>query len=181
MGSAPRVRSMFAVLDLGLDLNAWPWIWLSIAVVFALVELTVIGGSFVVLPWAGSAFVAAILAFYDVPIEVQWAVFVFGGAIGFAWLYRWAKKISAEDKLAPGVGAERLVGMLGIVTAPIYADDVDRRGRVSLAGETWGAISDVDGIIAEGTRVTVVSVLGTRVVVEPISPTSPADAVREDQ
>lgn len=172
---------MFAVLDLGLDLNVWPWIWLSIAIVFALVELVVIGGSFVVLPWAASAFVAAVLAFYDVTIEIQWAVFVFGGAVGFVLLYRWAKKFTAENTLAPGVGAERLVGMLGIVTAPIHVDDVDRRGRVSLAGETWGAISDVEGIIAEGTRVTVVSVLGTRVVVEPVLPTNPADAGREDQ
>ncbi len=165
---------MFAVLDLGLDLDVWPWVWLSIAIVFALLELMVVGGSFVVLPWAASAFVAAILAFYDVAIEIQWAVFVFGGAIGFALLYRWARKFTAENNMAPGVGAERLVGLLGIVTAPIYADDVDRRGRVSLAGETWGAISDVDGIIAEGTRVTVVSVLGTRVVVEPVLPSTPA-------
>jgi membrane protein implicated in regulation of membrane protease activity len=172
---------MFAVLDLGVDLNAWPWIWLSIAIVFALVELVVVGGSFVVLPWAASAFVAAILAFYDVSIEIQWAVFVFGGAIGFALLFRWARKFTAETTMAPGVGAERLVGMLGIVTAPIYTDDVDRRGRVSLAGETWGAISDVDGIIAEGTRVTVVSVLGTRVVVEPVRPITPTDVGREDQ
>lgn len=181
MGPAPKVRFMFAVLDLGLDLNAWPWIWLTIAIVFTLVELTVVGGSFVVLPWAGSAFVSAILAFYDVSIEIQWAVFVFGGAVGFALLYRWARKFTAENTMAPGVGAERLVGMLGIVTSPIYADDVDRRGRVSLAGETWGAISDADGIIDEGTRVTVVSVLGTRVVVEPVLPTTPTDVGREEQ
>ncbi len=181
MARPPRVITMFAVLDLGLDLNVWPWIWLSIAIVFALVELTVIGGSFVVLPWAGSAFLAAILAFYDVSIEIQWAVFVFGGAIGFALLYRWAKKFTDQNTMAPGVGAERLVGMLGIVTSTIVTDDVDRRGRVSLAGETWGAISDVDGVITEGTRVTVVSVLGTRVVVEPVSPTMPTVVGREDQ
>ena len=181
MGAAPRVRFMFAVLDLGLDLNVWPWIWLTIAVVFALVELIVIGGSFVVLPWAASAFISAILAFYDVSIEIQWSVFVFGGAVGFVMLYRWAKRFTAENTMAPGVGAERLVGMLGIVTAPIYADDVDRRGRVSLAGETWGAISDAEGIIDEGTRVTVVSVIGTRVVVEPVLPFTPTNVGREEQ
>ncbi len=55
------------MLDLGIDLNVWPWIWLGIAVTFALIELIVVGGSFIILPWAGSAFVSAILAFYDVP------------------------------------------------------------------------------------------------------------------
>ena len=79
------------MLDLGLDPDVWPWIWLVAAVVFALVELIFVGGSFIILPWAVSAFVAAILAFYDVPIEVQWSVFVFGGGILFAILYRWAQ------------------------------------------------------------------------------------------
>ena len=79
------------MLDLGLDPDAWPWIWLSAAVIFALVELAFVGGSFIILPWAVSAFIASILAFYDVPVEVQWTVFVFGGAILFFILYRWAQ------------------------------------------------------------------------------------------
>ena len=40
------------MLDLGLDPDVWPWIWLSASVIFALVELTVVGGSFIILPWA---------------------------------------------------------------------------------------------------------------------------------
>ena len=54
------------MLDLGIDLDVWPWIWLGTAVVFALVELIFVGGSFIILPFAVSAFVAAILGFYDV-------------------------------------------------------------------------------------------------------------------
>ena len=81
-----------AVLDLGIDLDVWPWLWLATAVVFALVELVVVGGSFIILPWAASAFITAILAFYDVSIEVQWSVFVFGGAVLFAIMYRWAQR-----------------------------------------------------------------------------------------
>ena len=57
------------MLDLGVDLEVWPWIWLVIAVGFALIELTVLGGSFVLLPFAVSAFVAAILAYYDVAVR----------------------------------------------------------------------------------------------------------------
>ncbi|HUF97440.1 MAG TPA: NfeD family protein [Ilumatobacter sp.] len=171
---------MFAVLDLGLDLDVWPWVWLGTAIVFALVELIFIGGSFLLLPFAASAFIAAILAFYDVSVEIQWAVFVFGGGVLFAALYQWARKFMSENTMAPGVGADRLVGMAGIVTAPIYPDDVSRGGRVALAGESWGAIVEGVDPIPEGARVTVVSLIGTRVIVKPLSPTPPASAGRED-
>lgn len=161
---------MLSVLDLGIDLDVWPWIWLITAVVFALVELVVVGGSFIILPWAGSAFVAAILAFYDVPIEVQWATFVFGGALLFAVLYRWAQRFMKEHTMAPGVGADRLVGLTAIVTTPINPDDTSRAGRVSVDGEVWGAVTDGAYRIAEGAKVRVLSMKGTRVVVAPLAP-----------
>ena len=164
---------MIAVLDLGLDLDVWPWIWLTVAVVFALVELVLVGGSFIILPWAASAFVAAILAFYDVSVEIQWAVFVFGGALMFAVLYRWAQRFMLQNTLEPGVGADRLVGMTAIVTAPILPDDTDRRGRVSIDGEVWGAVTDGDYVIESGARVRVLAMKGTRVVVAPVAPTGP--------
>lgn len=163
---------MFAVLDLGLDLDVWPWIWLGVAVVFALVELTLVGGSFIILPWAASAFISAILAFYEVSIEVQWAVFVFGGAIMFAGLYRWAQRFMRENTMDPGVGADRLVGLTAIVTTPILPDDTDRKGRVTIDGEVWGAVTDGDYTIASGARVRVLAMKGTRVVVAPLAPAS---------
>jgi len=153
------------VLDLGIDLDVWPWIWLGTAVIFALVELMLVGGSFIILPWAASAFVTAILAFYDVPIEVQWSVFVFGGGALFALMYRWAQKFAKTQVMEPGVGAGRLVGLMGIVTSEISPDDTDRKGRVSIAGETWGALAEGDGGISAGSRVKVLEVKGTRVVV----------------
>lgn len=161
---------MFAVLDLGIDLDVWPWIWLTVAVVFALVELILVGGSFIILPWAASAFVAAILAFYDVSIEIQWAVFVFGGALMFAGLYRWAQTFMRENTMDPGVGADRLVGLTAIVTKPILPDDTERRGRVNIDGEVWGAVTDGDYTIQSGARVRVLAMKGTRVVVAPLAP-----------
>ena len=154
-------------LDLGIDLNAWPWIWLGTAVVFALVELTLVGGSFIILPWAVSAFIASILAFYDVPIEIQWAVFVFGGAVMFAFLYRWAQRFMKQNTMAPGVGADRLVGLTAIVTAPIIPDDTVRGGRVTIDGEVWG-VAETDHEFPVGSKVRVVAMKGTRVVVSPV-------------
>jgi membrane protein implicated in regulation of membrane protease activity len=158
-----------AVLDLGIDLEVWPWIWLGTAIVFALVELTIVGGSFIILPWAASAFIAAILAFYDVPIEIQWAEFVFGGSIMFAFLYRWAQRFMKEHTMAPGVGADRLVGLIAIVTSPIVPDDTARAGRVTVDGEVWGAVIESHATLDIGTKVRVLAMKGTRVVVEPVA------------
>lgn len=156
-------------LDLGIELDVWPWVWLGTAVVFALVELVFVGGSFILLPWAASAFIAAILAFYDAPIESQWAVFVFAGAAFFVGLYRWARKYVNDAPSTPGVGADRLIGLTGIVVAAIQVDDVDRRGRVRIHSEEWGAISDADVVIEAGAKVRVLEMRGTRVVVEPLN------------
>jgi membrane protein implicated in regulation of membrane protease activity len=166
------------VLDLGIDLDAWPWIWLGIAVVFAIIELTVLAGSFVLLPFSISAFAAALLAFYDVPIEVQWLVFAAGGAILWVVAYRYAKQYVGENELQPGVGADRIVGLEGIVTTTVDPDDTDRRGRVTAHGEIWGAISHDGRVLPVGTHVRVVAVNGTKVIVQPSSSppssTSPA-------
>lgn len=167
------------MLDLGIDLNVWPWVWLGIAVFFAIIELTVLAGSFVLLPFSISAFAASLLGFYNAPIEVQWFVFIGGGAVIWVIFYRYAKRFASENEMSPGVGADRVIGLTAIVTATIDPDDTDRRGRVSVNGEVWGALTEQDTPLAEGTKVHVTSVNGTRVVVElldfsaPSPPTSP--------
>lgn len=157
------------MLDLGVDLNVWPWVWLFIAVSFTLIEITLLGGSFVLLPFAVSAFAAAVLGFYDVSIEVQWAVFVFGGAVLWVGFYRWARSFLRQNVLPPGVGADRLVGMVGVITVDVRPDDAERRGRISVAGEVWGATAANDAPLLAGTRVRITSLQGTRLVVEPIA------------
>lgn len=162
------------MLDLGIDLNLWPWVWLGVAVFFALIELTVLAGSFVLLPFAVSALGAALLGFYDVAIEIQWLVFLGGGGLMWVLLYRYAKRFAGDNDLEPGVGADRLVGLPGIVTAAIDPDDTDRRGRVTAHGEVWGATSENGELLAQGTHVRIVAVSGTKVIVQSIEVTPPA-------
>lgn len=172
--------SLLAVLDLGIDLNVWPWIWLGIAVIFAIIELTIVGGTFIILPWAISGFLTAILAFYDVSIEVQWGVFVFGGALFFAMLYQWAQRFMRENTMDPGVGADRLVGLTAIVTAAIRPDDTERLGRVKVAGELWG-VAEPDRPFEVGSKVLVTGMRGTRVTVTPYVPQPPSGSAGEGQ
>ncbi len=157
------------MLDLGIDLTVWPWVWLFIAVLFSLIELTILGGSFVLLPFAVSAFAASLLGFYDVAIEIQWAVFVVGGGVLFVCFYRWARRFLRDNLMAPGVGADRLVGMIGMVTEPILPDDIDRLGRVSIDGEVWGALATTEEALPKGARVRISAMQGTRVLVERVT------------
>jgi membrane protein implicated in regulation of membrane protease activity len=171
------------VLDLGIDLNAWPWMWLGIGVVFAIIELTLLPGSFVILPFALSAFAASIAGFYDVSIELQWVIFVVGGGLLWFIMYRFARRWVDDNQIAPGVGAARLVGLTAIVTRTIDPDDTDRRGRVSVNGEVWGALTEAGGVLESGAKVVITEVNGTRVVVRaeedaatPPPPTTPPTA-----
>ena len=157
-----------AVLDLGIDLNLWPWVWLIIGVLFVAIELTLLAGAFVLLPFAVSAFAAALLGFYDVPIELQWAMFIAGGALLWVLLYKRVMKFAGESDLAPGVGAERLIGMSAIVTVDIDPDDTERKGRVKVGGEVWSALTETSTLLRKGAKVRISDMQGTRVLVTPI-------------
>ena len=160
---------MTAVLDLGIDLDVWPWVWLGVAVVFALVELTALAGSFVLLPFAVSAFAASLAGFYDAPVEVQWAIFFVGGAALWSLFWRYAKTFVDKNAMPDGVGADRLVGLTAIVTVDIDPDDIDRRGRVKVVGEDWGALTEQGRPLRTGSKVEILSMNGTRVMVAPVS------------
>ena len=157
-----------AVLDLGIDLNLWPWVWLAIGVTFAIIELTLLAGAFVLLPFAVSAFAAALLGFYDVAIELQWGVFIFGGALLWVLLYKRVMKFAGDNEMSPGVGADRLVGMSAIVIDTIDPNDTERKGRVKIESEEWSALTDGTVKIAKGTHVRVTEMHGTRVMVAPL-------------
>ncbi|MGA9275500.1 NfeD family protein [Ilumatobacter sp.] len=159
---------MAAVLDLGIDLDAWPWIWLVVAALFALVELTALAGTFVLLPFAVSAFVASIAGFYDASVEVQWSIFVVLGAVLWYLAWRYLRSFVNDNAMPEGVGADRLVGMTAIVTADIDPNDTERHGRVMVVGEPWGALADPMHTVRKGSKVRIIAMEGTRVVVEPL-------------
>ncbi len=168
------------MLDLGLALidwssTVWPWGWLVLGVVLLLVELTVLGGSLMVLPFGVSAMVAALLGFGGVSITVQWAVFAAGGVLLFAAFWRYQSLVQQGNRLPPGVGAARLVGLTGVVTQPLDPSDLEAHGTVRVAGETWFARADADAVLPTGARVRVIEVEGTRLLVVPADPDATTD------
>lgn len=168
------------MLDLfGLSLNIWPWAWLFIAVTLIVVELTVLSGSFIVLPFGVSALFASLLAFADVAVGIQWTVFLLGGAVLFLVFWRYQSLVQKGNVLPPGVGAVRLVGMTGVVTRQVDPHETEPTGRVTVEGDTWGAFTESSSVLPEGARVRIVDVAGTRVQVEPIEES--AEAPPEDR
>ena len=95
---------------------------------FALVELTFLGGTFVLLPFAISAFVASLLAFYE--RRGRGAV----GRLRARWRLAVLRDVplgatSSSADLPSGAGADRLVGEVGVVTVGIEPQDTDRAAR----------------------------------------------------
>ena len=80
----------------------------------------------------------------------------------FAVSRRFAEKIS--KKQPPGIGADRFIGLDGIVLEEI--DNVKNTGQVRVQKDEWRADSETDEIIPEGVRIVVTRLDGTHMVVK---------------
>lgn len=142
--------------------ETWRWIWLSAAVVFAIGEMST-AGSFFLAPFAVAAGVAAILAFADVSLTIEWVAFVALSVGVFAAMRPLARRLDAGEP-TDGIGAKRLIGEPATVLEDIPAGEL---GMVRVHREEWRA-ETVDGApLPAGTTVRVVEQRGTRLVVTP--------------
>jgi len=142
--------------------DTWRWIWLAIAAVLITGEMFV-AGTFILIPFGLSAAVAMLLAFLDVPLLINWLVFVgLGGAL-FSIFWRKSRASMAAMKSPPGAGHDRLIGALGRTIEAIPVDAASS-GMVKVGGEEWRAISD-DGPIEADRTIEIIEIRGTRAVV----------------
>lgn len=146
-----------------MDAEAWRWVWLTAAVAGVVGEIAT-AGTFFLLPFGIGAAVACILAFASIAIGVQWLAFVLFSLAAFAATRPLAKRLDA--RCAPsGVGASRWIGQTGFVTREIQRHE---DGIVRIQGDEWRAESR-DGVrVPTGSKVLVVEVTGTRLVVLPL-------------
>lgn len=149
--------------------ETWRWIWLIASFGFAVGEIT-IAGSFFLAPFAVGAGVAAVVAFADLSLGVEWAVFLAISMASFAAMRPLARHLDAGDQ-ALGVGAHRQVGQRARVIEPIEGEH--DHGTVLLGREQWRAESGSGQPIPAGATVVVTDVRGTRVIVELSDPLPP--------
>ena len=143
--------------------ETWALIWLVLALVLALGELT-IAGSFFVIPFAIGAAVAAIVSFFGAPVPVGWVVFLVVSLASFLALRPLSRRLDADDT-DHGVGANRLIGEPGqVIEAIPGGGDL---GLVRVGREEWRAEVADQSPLAIDTFVEVTEVRGTRVIVWP--------------
>jgi membrane protein implicated in regulation of membrane protease activity len=144
-----------------MDSDSLQWIWVAAAVILAIGELLTAG--FFLLPFAVGAAAAAVLAFLGVGFVWQLLVFVIVSVSFLAILQRYARTEPSDTPVH--AGADRYHGRAALVT-----EDIDWEagtGQVRMETEDWRATTEDHGNISRGTRVKVVRVTGTRLVVEP--------------
>ncbi len=143
----------------------WAVIWLAAGAVFGIGEI-LIAGSFFLFPFAVGAVAAAIVSLLG-SVVLSWVAFVVVSLGSFFAMRPLAKRLDANAPDVAGIGANRLVGTEGIVLAPISATPGDA-GMVKVGTEEWRADTPAGVALAAGTKVRVVEVQGTRLVVTPM-------------
>jgi membrane protein implicated in regulation of membrane protease activity len=142
-----------------MEFQIW-WIWMAIAALFIIGEIFTQG--FFLLWFGIGAAVAGILAILGLGVGWQLGAFVVVSGLLFVASRRLAEKIS--KKQPPGIGADRFVGLEGIVLEEI--DNVKNTGRVRVEKDEWRAESENGELITEGTQIVVTRLDGTHMVVK---------------
>jgi membrane protein implicated in regulation of membrane protease activity len=142
------------------DTEIWRWLWTIFAVVMGIGEIFTAG--FFLLPFAIGAGAAAILAWAGAAVLAQWLVFFGVSVFSLAYLRRFISRQDESEQ--PRVGANRWIGLDGVVTEDI--DPSSGTGMVKVESEQWRAVAPQR--VSAGQRIVVTEVRGARLVVEPL-------------
>ncbi|MEM9653188.1 MAG: NfeD family protein [Actinomycetota bacterium] len=145
----------------------WAAIWVAAAATFGIGEM-LLAGSFFLLPFAAGAVSAALVSLLGLHFLVSWATFLVVSVVAFIGMRPFANRLVDASPEIAGVGANRLMGADGVVMAPISATPGDA-GLVKVGSEEWRADTRPGVALSAGSKVRVVEVQGTRLVVEPIA------------
>lgn len=143
----------------------WALIWLAAAVAFGIGEM-LMAGSFFLLPFAVGAVLAAVVAAIVPGVLWNWLAFIFGSVAAFVAMRPFAQRLQDSSPDVAGIGANRLVGAIGVVQSPISATP-GVAGMVKVGSEEWRADTPPGVALSAGTKVRVIEVHGTRLLVEP--------------
>ncbi len=135
-------------------------IWLIAMVVLLIVEGVVPG--LVSIWFAAGALLALLAALWDLPLAVQFAVFLVA-SLALLVLTRPLAKKYVNSRVTP-TNADRIVGSDCVVTEEI--DNLRGTGAVSADGKIWTArMETVDGKAPKGSVVKVLRIEGVRLIV----------------
>ena len=137
-------------------------IWFILAAIFIVGEIFTAG--FFILWFGVGAAAAGVIALIGFDPVWQWVVFVLVSGMLVVVSRKFASRVTKQQP--PGIGADRFVGMIGMVLEEI--NNLKNTGRVRMNREEWRAESENDDIIPKDTKVKVIKVDGTHLIVQPI-------------
>jgi membrane protein implicated in regulation of membrane protease activity len=148
------------------DSSIWAVIWLVAAATFGIGEI-LMAGSFFLLPFAAGSLAAFLASVLTAPPLISWLVFLVASVGSFIAMRPLARRLETNSPDVAGIGANRLEGATGIVMAPISATPGDA-GLVKVGSEEWRADTKPGVALSAGTKVEILEVRGTRLLVQPI-------------
>ena len=134
------------------------YIWLAVAVALALLEMATT--SLVSIWFVMGSLFAFGLSFITDSVMAQMVVFIVVSATALAFTRPLVKKHIHKSTVP--TNADMIIGKTALVTQPITAD---KKGRVTVDGQSWLAQSDVP--LAVGDHVTVEKITGVTLSVSP--------------
>jgi len=135
-------------------------IWMIIAVVFIVGEIFTAG--FFLLWFGIGAAAGGVLALLDIGFAWQLLVFILASFSLFLATKKIAQKVTIDQPT--GIGADRFIGQSAVVLEEI--DNLAGTGRVRMNREEWRAEAIDEHKIPVDTKVTVVKVDGTHLIVK---------------
>ncbi|MEM7276385.1 MAG: NfeD family protein, partial [Actinomycetota bacterium] len=122
---------------------------------------------FFLLPFAAGALVASVVSLTGIHFLLTWLVFLVVSVGAFFGMRPLARRLDANAPEIAGIGANRLQGANGVVLSPISATPGDA-GVVKVGTEEWRADTRDGVALTAGSKIRVVEVQGTRLLVEPL-------------
>lgn len=141
-----------------MDAELWRWVWVGLAVFLSIAEIFTAG--FFLLPFGIGAAAAALLAWLNAALVVQWLVFIVVSVVALWGLQRFVRRQDVTDLL--NIGANRYLQRQAVVLETV--DPRAGTGRVRVETEEWRATSEGE-LIEAGSDVVVTGVQGARLVV----------------
>jgi membrane protein implicated in regulation of membrane protease activity len=158
----PQAAALFAEFEWGSLFL--PLLWFSVVILTLVIESQT--ADLVSIWFAPGAFVAMILAFFDVHIAIQLAVFVGLTVLGLILAFTVIRPRMSKHNKVEKTNADALSGKLAIVEEDIQNNAA--RGAVKINGQLWTArMEDPADTPVKGDWVEIVRVEGAKLICRP--------------
>lgn len=147
----------------GFELS-YPYIWIALAVVFAVIEAFTLG--LTTIWFAAGALIAMVAAIIGLSFTWQILIFLIGSFVIIYFTRPLAVKHLKVGTAKTNIHS--LIGEIGIVIEDIRPLET---GVVKVAGQVWTAKSNSKTIIERNTRIRILQIEGVKLIVEKLNET----------